>query len=309
MALMVLAMASCASVRPAKPSALGAATWTSYDGKEMPWKEWPVPKGTPVKGVIITVHGLSGASSDFWPLGKALPPQGWWVYGYELRGQGNDPDLARRGDIGSADQWLKDLTTFHKLVKACHPGLPIIWYGESLGTLITLHAATRGEAAPDALVMATPIAGLRKKVSVAERCLLLTGSRIVPGLHLKLGDLAGVDENKIRVTSTTTHGGQMEVTPHHVPAFTLRLLREIDRLMSGNARAAARVSMPVLMLGSPYDVVSAPDQVQHLFGQLHSPDKRLYWYTRSYHLLLHDVQRDEVVGDFSKWLVQHVARH
>ena len=62
------------------------------------------------------------------------------------------------------------------------------------------------------------------------------------------------------------------------------------------------------MLGSPYDVVSSPDQVQGLFARLGSRDKRLYWYSKSYHLLLHDVQRDEVVADLLQWLGAHPKR-
>ena len=279
-----------------------ATTWTSYDGKEMPWKVWPVPHGTKTKAVVITIHGLSGAASDFWLLGERLPPQGYAVYGYDLRGQGNDPDRRRRGDIGSAEQWLKDLETFHDLVTHRHPGVPIVWYGESLGTLIALHTATEHKTSPAGLVLATPIAGLKMRISSAQRLLLLGSSRVIPGYRLKLGDLAGVDEGKMRVTSSTTHGGQMDKTPHHVSAFSLRLLREIDRLIIGNEKAATNLRLPLLMLGSPLDIVSSPQQVETLFTQIRSPEKTLHWYPKSYHLLLHDVQRDEVVHDLLDWL-------
>ena len=85
----------------AKPG-LGPTAWTTFDGKQMPWKEWKVPSGIETKTVVIAIHGLSGAASDFWLLGERLPPQGIAVYGYELRGQGTDPDTVRRGDIDSA---------------------------------------------------------------------------------------------------------------------------------------------------------------------------------------------------------------
>src|SRR5688572_18305179 len=53
--------------------------WTSRDGKQLPCKHWP---GEPVnpRAVIICVHGLSGAASDFWPVGESLPPKGYAVY-------------------------------------------------------------------------------------------------------------------------------------------------------------------------------------------------------------------------------------
>lgn len=308
LAIAVLVVASCASVRTTAVPKLGASTWTSYDGKEMPWREWRVPTGTPEKAVIITVHGLSGAASDFWLLGERLPPQGCTVYGYELRGQGNDPDLRKRGDIDSADQWLKDLETFNKLVRARHPRVPVIWYGESLGTLIAMHTAVTYGSPPDALVLATPVAGLRMDPGLLARLALRGTSYLAPRYHFTLGELAGVDEKKIRVTSTTTHGNQMARTPHHVGEFTLRLLREVGSLIDKNEAAAKRLTIPVLMLGSPHDVVSSPDQVQALFAQIGSQDKVLHWYSRSYHLLLHDVQHDQVVADLERWLSRMESR-
>ncbi len=269
----------------------------------MAWKQWPLAKEQREKAVVITVHGLSGAASDFWLLGQELPKQGITVYGYELRGQGHDPDLSMRGDIFSADLWLKDLLAFHRLVRQRHPKTPIIWYGESLGSLIAMHsAAKQRRGTPDALILASPIAGLRQHPSEMERFLLLTTSRVLPNIRVRLGDIAGIDEKKMRVTSASTHGEQMARTPHHVSAFSLRTLREINALLEENNRAAHRIDIPVLLLASPHDIVSSPDQVQALFKEIGSQDKRLHWYTQSYHLLLHDIQHEDVLRDVETWL-------
>ena len=299
-------LASCTQLRPkeARP-ALGEKEWVSYDGKLMPWRATLPPAGTKLEGVVITVHGLSGAASDFWLLHERLPPLGYAVYGYELRGQGNDPDVSARGDIGSSRQWLRDLETFHLLVKRRHPKAKVFWYGESLGSLIALHTIAsrlRTSKDPDGIILASPVAGLRVAVSDFKKWLLKTTATLTPRQRYTLGDLAGVDENKIHVTSTSTHGSQMAKTPHHVESFTLRLLGEIGHLMDENPKAAVRIHLPVLFLASPNDVLSSPDQVQTLFREIDSEKKTLHWYSRSYHLLLHDVQREDVVADILKWL-------
>lgn len=301
----VILLPSCASVsRERVQPALHETQWISFDGKQMPWRAWPVSSGTQLHAVIIAVHGLSGAASDFVTLGERLPAQGIAVYAYEMRGQGNDSVTHERGDIADGATWMHDLMTFHRLVHARHPGVPIVWYGESLGSLIALHtvALHSHDALPDALILASPLAGTRQHLSDVMRYTLRIASHVAPQHRVTLGALAGVDENKIQVTSTSTHGGQMALTPHRVASFSLRLLREIDSMMQRNAQAAQKIELPVLMLASPHDVVASPDQVQTLFKQLGTHDKKLLWYAQSYHLLLHDVQREAVVEDVHRWL-------
>jgi acylglycerol lipase len=304
--LFMVCFSSCSSLRETvqRPS-LGLGHWTSYDGKVMPYQRWLPTEAQRPQAIVIAVHGLSGASSDFWFIADALPKQGIGVYAYDLRGQGNDPVGSQRGDIRSANQWLHDLETFHLLVKKAHPRLPIFWYGESAGSLICLHTAARllsGHQGPAGIVFASPVAGLRMTVSDFRRWLLEMAARLAPRTRFSLGELAGMDESKIQVTSQTTHGEQMSRTPHHVSSFSLRLLAELGRLMDNNAESARQLRMPVLFLASPHDVISSPEQVQSLFSQVRSTQKRLLWYTRSHHLLLHDVQRAEVSRDLYHWI-------
>lgn len=308
--MFVLLLAGCSTIKPSRfRPALNATEWTSYDGKTMLWKSWPVPEGVTTRGVVIAVHGLSGAKSDFWYLGDQLPKRGYAVYAYDLRGQGNDPVLEERGDISGEKAWQRDLATFHTLVKRRHPKKPVFWYGESLGSLIALHTAADllgNRSDPNAIILASPVAGLRQTISGFQRFLLETAAKLTPRTRYTLGELAGVDEAKIKVTSTSTHGGQMAVTPHHVSAFSLRLLTTIGGMLDANPDAARRLKMPVLFVASPNDVLSSADQIQSLFASMRSQDKKLLWYTRSYHLLLHDVQRAEVVEDVTRWLDRQI---
>jgi alpha-beta hydrolase superfamily lysophospholipase len=178
-----------------------------------------------------------------------------------------------------------------------------------MGTLIALHTAAwrlRTSADPDGIILASPVAGLRAAVSDTRKWLLRAAASLTPRQRFTLGELSGTDESKIRVTATSTHGVRMAHTSHHVPDFTLRLLGELGRMMDEAPHAADHVRLPVLFLASPNDVVASPDQVQALFSQVRSPDKTLHWYTRSYHLLLHDVQRDDVVEDVLEWLGKRV---
>ena len=309
-----LLLAACSSpsavahTRSVKP-VLGPTTWRSYDGKEMPWRFGKPVKGGKARAVVITIHGLSGAALDFWMLRDAWPEEGMAVYGLELRGQGNDPDKKHRGNISSATVWQKDLLTFHRLVKERHPGVPIYWYAESLGTLIALHTVTDQMRDPSehpaGMIFSSPAAGLRLRPQGMRATALYSAIAVAPWMKVNLERLGGVDDKNIRVTHDTTHGAQMAVTSHYVSHFTLRLLGEVDDMMRTAPEAATHLQVPVLVLASPNDVIASEEQIQILFDQMASPDKTLRWYRDSYHLLLHDSEREKVLKDATQWVKKH----
>ena len=294
---------------------LGHDIWRSYDGKEMPWRSGkPVSHGK-AKGVVITVHGLSGAASDFWMIEDEWPLRGIAVYGLQLRGQGNDPDKRARGTIRSAEVWQRDLLTFHSLVRAQHPGAPVFWYAESLGTLIALHTivdkmqGNDRHLRPAGVVFASPAAGLRLRPAGSKATLLYAAIATLPWMKFNLEKLAGVNDRDIRVTHDTTHAAQMAATSHYVSHFSLRLLGEVDKMMRTAPHAASRLDVPVLILATPNDVIASEEQVADLFRTLGSRDKTIHWYRQSYHLLLHDKERLDVLRDATAWVERQMSQN
>jgi acylglycerol lipase len=291
---------------------LDEKTWSSYDGKVMPWKQGHDVVGEKPRAIVITIHGLSGAASDFWMLEQDWPALGIAVYGLELRGQGNDPNKFRQGDISKAGVWQRDLLTFQALIRHRHHKTPIFWYAESLGTLIAMHTVTdemdtRREW-PAGIIMASPAAGLKLRPTGMKSVLLNTAITVLPAKRVSLEELAGVDDKDIRITHDTTFGAQMSVTSHFVKTFTLRLLGEVDKMMRTAPASAARLQVPVLMLASPKDVIASEAQIQSLFDQLKSKDKTLHWYRKSQHLLLHDLERDQVMKDATNWIEKRISQ-
>jgi acylglycerol lipase len=282
---------------------LQASTWVAHDGKEMPFKYWPGEPRKP-QGVIICIHGLSGAASDFWPVGEAFPAKGYAVYGMQLRGQGNDADPKMRGDIWSSQQWRQDLLEFTALVHQRHSGVPVYWFGESLGALITIDTA--GSLEPNqkmvsGLILASPVVALRNnlKMSFLKNLVVRTLLRFSPGRRISLEALGN---SEVRVTSGTTHREQMQHTPHYVRDFTLRLFGQIEKLMRGTDADARRIRIPVLVFYTPNDALTPHVAVEAFFSRLTSRDKERVFFPNSFHLILHDVDRAEALHRLQEWL-------
>ena len=289
--------------RPARQSMdMTSSRWAARDGKVLPFTKWP-GEPSPAKGVIICIHGLSGAASDFWPVGDSLPKQGYAVYGMQLRGQGNDPDIKKRGDIRSKQQWINDLEDFTALVKRRHRSAPVYWYGESLGALIAIHTAASTDARhlPQGIILASPVVELRPNLrpDPLKNFMIRAMLNFLPGGKISLETLGNAE---VQVTSQTTHRHQMQHTAHYVPAFTFRLFAAIEQMINQAPDAATRLTVPVLVLYTPHDPLVPKEGVERFYDRIASPAKQAAFFPESYHLILHDKERDRALQTVRDWL-------
>jgi alpha-beta hydrolase superfamily lysophospholipase len=310
----VLLLSQCAVMPPRiHPPSLGDAQWQAADGKRLPFQRWPaaarnLPRSP--KAVLVCVHGLSGAASDFWPLGQELPAKDIIVYGVQLRGQGNDPDANRRGDIRNAKEWRRDLIEFHDLVTAKHGRTPVFWLAESMGALIAMHTLVEQPAPPARIrgvVLLSPAVGLRDRVPPWKYLAVRAAGVIAPGKRVSL---TAFDEERVRamrITSDTTQASQAPKTPHFVNLQSLRLLRGIEKMMSSSDEAGRRLTLPILVLYTAHDPVSSREQVESWFMQIASEDKARLFFPNDYHLILHDNDRWEAVSQITRWILRHAG--
>ncbi|MDG2400654.1 MAG: alpha/beta fold hydrolase [Akkermansiaceae bacterium] len=303
----LIPLASCsAQNRVAKQAQirLSKTHFHSFDGAKLPYTKWGSKEEPEL--VIIGVHGISGASSDFRPLAKHIVAKypKMTLYGSETRGQGKDPVKERRGHIHNREEWFKDLTTFTSLIRKHHPKARIVWCGESMGSLIVLHTYARikkREARCDAMILASPITDIRSdfpqwKISVAN-----IAGFLFPKARVSLESLSGEDE--VRVTKNTIHQEQASTNSYHIQKHTLRLLTTLGKMMQTSRKASQKLDLPLLVLHGGKDIFSDPKDVKRFFDGL--PEKTRAtrkFYPESFHLLFHDHQSDKVVADIATWV-------
>ena len=253
---------------------------------------------------MVAVHGLSGAALDFEPLGQRLIALGFTTYAPELRGQGNDPLPSRRGDLDRLDTWFADLHAFFAQVRARHPGLPVYYYGESMGAAILTRFLTRGvaEDAPAGLILASPVIAIEPRLPFWLNVIFRIVLAVWPGYRLDLRPLAKRDKAPRIVTRDEAHRAWYAKAPHKLDVFTLRFFKLLEQLIDGCHAAAPRLQLPVLVLYAGNDVFIRPDLVERFFARLASSDKELTLYPESYHLLLHDHNGKAVLERIAAWL-------
>ncbi|MFM2170306.1 MAG: hypothetical protein RI957_535 [Verrucomicrobiota bacterium] len=289
---------------------LGEKTFTTSDSQIFSYRKFVSqdPKYPEPKTVVIALHGFCGASIDYENLGNWLVKEqpNVALYAYEIRGQGLDPLVERRGDIDAADNWFRDLNTFTSLVRRQHPGATIVWQGESMGALI-LANAYRNEIEQghrpgcDAIVISSPVVGIRHDFPLWKKESVRLIARIFPAARLSLDTLSG--GQKVQMTATSTHSEQSETNAWHIERHTLRLLLSLSDMIDRMNASAATFRVPTLVVHGGKDFFSDDEDVISFYQQLaKTPEKKRLYYPEAHHLLMYDTQKDLVIRDMACWL-------
>jgi len=288
---------------------LAEKQYTSFDGDALGYQKWRPQKNetqVAVKTVIIGVHGISGHAEDYQNFGEHLLKHNpsTALYAAETRGQGMDPEPSRRGDIRSEKDWYRDLYTFTRLVRNLHPKAKIVWFGESMGSLIVLHAygnPPAGERKPDALILSSPIVDVSSKLPPWKRFAANVTAALFPKMRISLETLS--DGQRAVVTEDDIHDEQAAKNPWYIDQYTLRLLNKLGKMSDDLKEQAEGVQCPVLVLHGGKDIFTTDQSVDELYTHFpEDTDKTKKFYSGSYHLLMYDHEREKIFKDVSTWL-------
>jgi len=280
-------------------------SYKSFDNDYFDYLKWsnsPNPKT-----VIIAVHGINGAAQDYDNLASYLIENAHEVaiYAPETRGQGNDHDLNRRGDIYRKKEWFKDLYTFTEKIISEEANAEIIWCGESMGSLIVTHTFSRlheEQHKPHKIILLAPVVSLRPHLSVWKHKLANTLSYLFPRFRVSLNQFAG--KQAVKVTQgSDSHDQQAATNSYFIEKFTLRLLATLGNLISEMNDAAKNVNCPVLVINGGHDYFTPPENANDFFTHLPPSNLNQHgYYPNSYHLLMYDDYREKIFAEISEWI-------
>ena len=308
----VALLSSCAMTTSFAPPVKGNPQlkkdhYVSYDNEKFGYRKW-LPQSAAHQDpaiVIIGVHGISGHAGDYDNLADYLLKhrQDVALYAAETRGQGLDPQERRRGDIRRVEQWYQDLTVFTELIRQAHPKSKIVWFGESMGSLIVMHGyqKTSSEQRPHAMAISSPIIEVESELPAWKLLAAKCAAMIFPKARISLESLS--DGRRPIVTKDDNHEQRAAKNPWYIRRYTLRLLVGLGDLAQSMDQMASAVSCPVLVLHGGKDFFTQEDKVDDFCNSFdQSIDKTHHYYSGSYHLLMYDHQRAEIFRDISSWL-------
>lgn len=279
------------------------------------------PEGA-ARGVVQVNHGLAEHAARYARFARALAARGFATYAHDHRGHGytKAPD-APQGSFGPGgkDAVIADVAAVHDTIAAERPGLPVIAFGHSMGSLVTMNFVLKhsGRIAGTAIWNGNFSAGLLGKVAQAvlawERFRLGSDvpSRILPKLTFEAWakkvndgrtpfDWLSRDRAEVDAYVADPLCGWNPSVGMWQAIFDMVFAGADDRNVAGIRR-----DLPVNLVGGGADPESEFGKtVEHLANRMRRmgfsnvvstiyPDVR--------HESLNETNRDAITGDFIRW--------
>ncbi len=271
------------------------AEFTGSDGIRLYRQSW-VPEGAPY-AVIALVHGVGEHSGRYSRIVGPLADAGIAVCSYDQRGHGRSP--GPRVHINHWSEYREDLRAFLGVIAAEHPGVPVVIYGHSMGSLVVLDyllAYPDGFAGSVISGVALEPAGVGSPTQI-QLARLLTS--VLPRMTVDLGvkgeqlthDLGALNE----------FSADPLVTGRATVRWGTESLDTVARIKAG----MDGIDLPMLVLHGADDPLNCVTGARHLHSAVAHPDNRLVIYPDTFHEPHNDLVHEQVVADVTAW-VEHL---
>jgi alpha-beta hydrolase superfamily lysophospholipase len=253
------------------------------------------PSGTP-RAVVVVVHGFNAHSGQYGWVAEQLTATGLAVYAVDLRGRGRSD--GERFYVEKFADYVSDVSALMTVVKSREAGLPVFILGHSAGGVVSCMYTLEHQ---------TELAGLicesfAFQVPAPDFALaVLKGlSHLAPHAHvLKLKN-----EDFSRDAEVVKAMNEDPLIANEVqPTLTVaEMARADDRLK----KEFPLFKLPLFILHGMHDKATRPSGSQFFYDTAGSTDKTLKLYEGFFHDPLHDIGKEQVMGDIKAWLAAHL---
>ncbi|EIC09349.1 alpha/beta hydrolase fold containing protein [Microbacterium laevaniformans OR221] len=264
----------------------------------------PGDDAAPVRGVVQILHGVGEHAGRYTHVAEALTAAGYLVYADDHRGHGrtgleqHGGDVRRLGRLGPGGlrAAVAACAQLSSIIRADHPGLPLILVGHSWGSFLAQMLLDRHPRDYDAVV--------------------LTGSALRWPGALNSGDLnapwkAPDAMGSEWLSSDLAVGRAFLDDPLTTSEPLAKLFGPLDtlRLIGKPAKNLPR-DVPLLLMIGRDDTVGGPRSIHRLAEAYRRrsglTDVTTLIYPDIRHEVFNDVTRDEVIADLIAWIDRHL---
>lgn len=282
---------------------------------EIFYRRWLPDAGDP-RSIVLVLHGMSEHSGRYARFAEALVAEGHAVYALDHRGFGRTSAVTGMGKTGPGgfDGVLGSIRSLQETAVGEFPGLPVIVFGHSMGSMFTQAYVQRhhdlagfilsGSAAPTP-ELGELVTGVQAIVDAGagDEPLDALGS-FNEGFTPARTDYDWLSRDDAEVDEYIADpmcGDGNPVTA----GFLAGMLGLLQDAGSEEAIASIAPGTPALLVTGEADPVSNGGEAVRVLEQRYRDaqvDVTAYYYPEARHELLNEVNRDEVTADIVRWI-------
>jgi alpha-beta hydrolase superfamily lysophospholipase len=270
------------------------------DQRKLYYIRWtsPAAEASALPSVLL-MHGYGEHAERYHELAQALAAAGYPVCAIDARGHGHSD--GRRGHVNRYTDYTRDLLALLSRVEAHYPARKRVLFGHSNGGLIAIQTALQVQTRFAALILSSPLLGMRLVVPAWKAFLGRVMSRIIPALSLP-SDIPPSD-----VTRDPEIAQRYATDPLVNKNATARYFTEMQAAIAHSFAHASQLTLPILIMqGGDDRVASAPD-TRRFSTLVGSHDKTYNEYPNMFHEIFNDPERADLRADLLSWLNQRFA--
>jgi len=277
---------------------LQETSFISYDGTGLPLRVWLPPDGiNAARFIFIAVHGFNDYSSFIKNSAQYFTKHQIAVYAYDQRGFGKAPV---RGRWSSTEAMTQDLKTLIRLIAQKHPDLPIYLLGHSMGGAVIIRAMSGGNH-PDVAgaILAAPAVWARSTIPFYQNGALWLVAHTIPWYRVTGEVLDRKPSDNIEMLR------EQGLDPLVIKETRFDTIYGLQNLMDAAYGAADSYNLKTLVLYGHRDEIIPQKPVLDAFRRFpaeSAEQKQLIRYENGYHMLLRDLQAENVMQDIVAWL-------
>lgn len=268
-------------------------TFVAADGDNLAIQDWPLEPGTPLRGVVLLVHGLGEHAGRYDELARRLNSWGFAVRGYDQYGHGESGGV--RGGLPSDNRLVDDLAdVLGSTRKRMDPATPLILLGHSMGGLVAARLVALGLARVEGLVLSSP--AFDPGLNAFQQFLLAVLPAIAP--NLRVGN--GVDPKWISHDPMVVQAYQQDRLVHD--RISGRLARFIAEGGAATIAAASQWQVPTLLLYAGTDRLVSPNGSAAFARAAPARAVTAHCFEDLYHEIFNELEREPVYARLQQWL-------
>jgi alpha-beta hydrolase superfamily lysophospholipase len=266
---------------------------TAGHGVRLHYLHWASQRSPPW-AVVIFLHGIASHAGWFGETAADLNRQGVEVYGPDRRGSGRSG--GPRGHLDRYEQALEDVEQLVRLVAAEHPEVPVFLAASSWAAKLAVVYAAQRPAPLSGLLLLGPVLTAEVKLSPARQVQVAVGHLVTPMAYLPIPLTPEL------YTANPPYLDFIRADPLRRLEATTQFFWETARLDRQRRRAAARLTLPLLLLQGEADKMIDVPKTRRWFAQLGVEDKTYRAYPGAGHTLDFEPDRAQYLADLLGWL-------